>query len=706
MPAQLQYFDMEVITELPKSVFEHIPITQGPNWQPNDIRLVFVTYDRSKPASDGSLLIYNPQTVPPSGFTTAYAQSGSDYGRYIFYLFWQRFAPGFTQSGYLNWNVTGLRWLTAAFITVRGVDPATNPTGASAGFTAQTTDPFKGTLASVSVPFAGAAVLFANSYPGNYLGAGAGPSVVQGCSLNVPVGWTHLVSTPGSGPDFRTYAADLGILAAARNYASSGSTGPVVIPTGWLWPAWEQNSVGTTATVVFVKPAPDVTTSAGDAVSTSTATAGSSSSGNSPHSIAGQAVSRSSATTAFNPLRGYWISDPLLLDGSPVTGSVVRWARNTPAGSTVTVETSINNGASWDLATNNRQVPRLREGDGTTRNVLTRITLTRTSATGGPPTVPYLELRVSLDSGTYELVPIGHGFIEEASIKTASGSTGGGSSSSGGGAGVTGKGGGQSGGGTSIDLHAVDLSAAIKLAGWEQPFIVPVGVTYGEAVKLMVRDRLPSQEAFSIASTEHVVKDLLVYGLEQGQDPWQDIRELAAAVGCECFFDAAGVCVFRPVPDPRRGEPVWVFGVDANPIVDSKRQLTAKQVRNYIVAKGESMSSMNPVCAVAFDADPSSRTYVGKIGKRVQRLTFPKITTQVQAQAAADATLYNSLGVSDTVTITVAPMPGLEPGDPVEVNVPDADVAGTYVINSMTTSLSPAEGQQLVCFRQTTNTGG
>jgi hypothetical protein len=45
-------------------------------------------------------------------------------------------------------------------------------------------------------------------------------------------------------------------------------------------------------------------------------------------------------------------------------------------------------------------------------------------------------------------------------------------------------------------------------------------------------------------------------------------------------------------------------------------------------------------------------------------------------------------------------MPALEPGDVITVNVPDTKAAGTYLINGMTTPLSPAEGQQLTCYRQ------
>lgn len=410
-----------------------------------------------------------------------------------------------------------------------------------------------------------------------------------------------------------------------------------------------------------------------------------------------------SATQVFGGLYGFWISDQIVLPGTPVTGSVVRWTATVPAGATLVVETSVNNGASWDVATNNSQVPRLREGDITTPAVLARITMTRTSLAGQSPKVSFFELLVSVDASVDELIPIGHGMIDKVTVSAGSESAGSSSGSPMSG-GVIGRGGGLTGGGTSITVHATDLSRAVSRNIWQQPFTVPGGLNYGDAVKLMIQDRLPSQTEFSIATTTRQTP-LLVYGLTQGTDPWQDIQELAAAVGFEAFFDAKGVFVFRPVPDPRYGVPVWSFDdVENHSIVEAKRQLSDEQTFNDIVVIGQSSSSQNPVSAEAFDDDPSSPTYIlGPYGRVSQRVTFSLITKQDQAQDAANATLYNSLGAAETVTIVVVPMPALEPGDVIAVTVPETGTTGTYYINSMTTSLSPAEPQQLVCFRQSRN---
>lgn len=413
------------------------------------------------------------------------------------------------------------------------------------------------------------------------------------------------------------------------------------------------------------------------------------------------------AAQVFNPLQAVWISDPVLLPGTPVTGSVVRWTQSAPAaGSTVLVETSINNGASWDKATPNAPVGRLAPGDVTTRQILIRVTFTRLSGSDATPRVTNLEVRAPADSSTDELVPIAHGMVNKVTASVTGGTgSGSGSGSSGGGGtgGISSVGGGQVGGGISLKLHGVDPSRAISRNVWQQPFFIPSGMTYGAAVKAMVADRLPEQTDFSLASTTQLTP-LLIYGVNQGGDPWKDIQELAQAIGYEVFFDAAGVLVFRPTIDPRGGIPVWEFDENFNPtVIDVKRELSDEDTFNYVVVKGESTSTKNPVTAFAFDNDPNSPTYVnGNYGTVATVLTFQNIQTQDQAQQAANATLLNSLGAAETVTIKTVPMPALEPGDVVTVNVQDVLASGTYVINAMTTPLSPAEAQELTCFRQST----
>lgn len=692
MPAQLSFFDMEASVTLPAGFFPPVPVTVGPNWQPGDIRVFCQNWYQPNSAS-GSITWYNPP-----GYTTVNTELNGNVVNGRFGASWRRLQPGDTDTFISYIRPDGFKYWNSAIFTVRGVDPNTAPSiqtfqiaGPTASGAAQ--PPSTIVVSSVAVPSAGTVV--------TWMACAGAPALPGGSGLGVPSGWTNLVATDGSGPTYNPYLIANASIAVAKSFSSSGSTGNISFAMS--------NSIQNTlfGTTIFFKAAPDVSITATAPPSTvATATAATLSTSTAVDITTGSASTTATATTAFNPLYGVWVSDPLTLTGNPVTGSVVRWANTQPLGTTVTVQTSINNGASWDNATVNSVIPRLATGDTATRSVLVRAILTRTNATDPPPHLLTLEVQVSVDAGTDELVPIGHGMIDKVTTSAVGGSTGTGSAtnvvSS---TAVTSRGGGQTGGGTSIKVHVTDLSGSIKRNVWASPFTLPSGLNYGAAAKAMVLNRLPSQADFAIASTQ-VITPLLVYGLTQGGDPWQDIQDLATAIGFEAFFDASGVFTFRPVPDPNVGDPVWVFDEDANPLVsEASRELSSDQTFNHVIVVGQSTSSSNPVSAEAFDNNPSSPTYIlGDYGEVTERLTFSLVTTQDQAQATANALLNNSLGAADTVTIAVVPMPALEPGDIIKINVSDVKANGTYMINSMTTSLSPADPQQLVCFRQSTNT--
>ena len=688
MPAKLQFFDMEILTP-PSGPYIPIPIALGPNWQPGDIRLCFqAAYVENATARLVKL---------PPGYTEVFYSDPWELS-----ISYRRLQPGDTNTFVQYDSASGAYKIwTATMLTVRGAHPSSAPTGAlgGSGPSGQTTIPTMsstgGTAAypSFSIPAAGAAVLWAFTCPGNAVN-------VSAASVGCPAGWTNLVATDSSGATYTPFSGASATMLAAKAFSSSGSSGIADVPYGAEYVA--ALLVGR----AFVPAAPDASATSTAASETDSTVAATGSANISPVATSVPAIEIDSTGTAYNPLQGYWISDPLTLPGDPVTGSVVRWASSIPTGSSVTVETSINNGASWDVATNNRPVSRLQAGDTVTRSVLARISLTRALSTDPAPAVSYLEMQVSNDVGVDELVPIGHGMIDKVTVKAVGGSTGGGSSTGSiGSSAVTSKGGGQTGGGTSIKIHVTDLSRAIKRNVWQQPYVVPKGTNYGAAVKAMVLDRLPSQTEFAISTTTRALETALVYGMDQGGDPWQDIREVAQAVGFEAYFDPRGVFVFRPVPDPRIGEPVFIFDENFNPIVaEASKEFTDEQTFNHIVVTGQSSSSQNPVSAEAFDNDPASRTYIlGDYGQHTQRLIFNNVTSQDQAQDVANAVLFNSLGAAETVTIICVPHPALEPGDVVKIKVSNVKVDGTYMINSMTTPMSPAEAQQLVCFRQSTN---
>lgn len=401
------------------------------------------------------------------------------------------------------------------------------------------------------------------------------------------------------------------------------------------------------------------------------------------------------ASQIFNPLYGYRISDPLVLPGTPVTGSVVRWSGTTPAaGSALSVETSIDNGATWQPAVNGGPVPRLAIGNTATPFVLTRVTMSRLLSSDTSPKLTSLEVQVSCDASVDEVVPVAHGVIVSAKAKIGAGSSSGGS-----GSGVFSRGGGQSGCGLSLRIKCVDPSRYISKNPWGKPFTVATQ-PYEQAFQAMVTNRLPTQETFQVTPANRDIDGPFIYGLGQSTDSWQDIRDLSTAAGCEAFFDVAGVSVFRPVRDPRITTPVWTFDDSSTCTVTAvDRELSDDQTFNYITVKGESTSSQNPVSAVAKDDDPGSPTYyLGRFEQHSTTVTLSTVTTVEQAQAAANAILLGSIGCAETVTITTVPVPPLEVGDVVTVSLGDVKADGRYSIQQGTTPLFGA--QVFTCFRQ------
>lgn len=691
MPAQITYRDQQALTTPPDGYLQAFPFVMGPDWVNNDVRVLFVSGSEADSGGTAEAVTMTPD--PPTGFTQAYALQ-----------------PGFETRGvYTRRLVTGDPDLSVAWfkptswldfmwapLTIRGVDPAVAPI---AGDLTTLMTHFEEnnfiTVGSVTVPAAGEMLFCLWTVPDPESGW---PSWATALGVPTTGNWGHVSATDKSG---NTYNPDNAvtspsILVIGKRFAAAGSTGSVSVPCGvgrhafgGMW--------------LFVRPAPDSSSVAGGVTATVTVGASSSSSTTNPVSIAGPVTAHATVGQAFNGITGYGISPVLNLAGLPVTGSVVEWAATSgSAGSTYKIETSINGGASWDSAVNGKPVPRLNPGDTATPSVLMRITSTRLLIGDTSPKFTYLRLAVTDDESTIELVPVGHGVVDKVTRRRSSTDSGGGGGS-GGGPGVVGKGGGQAGGGRSLTVHAVDLSKLVSANPWSSGFVVQTGENYVDAAVRMLLNRLPTQTQFRLCTTTKVTKEPYIYGLDQGTDPYKDLKEFLLPAGLEPLFDAAGVFVIRQIPDPAFGVPVWTIDDDAHPVItDLSEQLTADQTFNYVTVKGEGTSSKNPVSGVAFDDNPLSPTYIlGDFGEHAVTITLSGLETNDQATAAAKAVLAGSLSGSQVITISMVPNPALEPGDLVLLDLEDPDMSGVFLVNGMTWSPSQAEPMQLICARQT-----
>lgn len=229
MSGEMSFFDMSVSVSPPTGHLQPMPITLGPNWQQNDIRLFFVVGG----GSDGSFALdmsMNPD--PPTGFTSAYSLSAN---RATYGAHYRRLQAGDEDTS-VNWaKPASWEYFWTATLTVRGVSPASNPTGGTLGVTYETSDDTdSATVDSATVPGSGAMILFI----GSVAAPERSPWPHWAVSLGTPTDWTHLVATDKSGDTFDEFDTNPAVLVVGKSYSSSGSTGTITVPASKGSPAF------------------------------------------------------------------------------------------------------------------------------------------------------------------------------------------------------------------------------------------------------------------------------------------------------------------------------------------------------------------------------------------------------------------------------------------------------------------------------------
>lgn len=406
------------------------------------------------------------------------------------------------------------------------------------------------------------------------------------------------------------------------------------------------------------------------------------------------------------PTIGTRVSPPLAIPEGPISGSRIFWDYSAPApfGSGVLVETSVDNGASYQTATSGEQIPRLVVGTSSVRAVLVRVTLFRASSDDLSPRVHSLKVEVDIDDTTNEYVPLGVFTINELDISDTGlaidGYTGNDQSSGGGaGSGTT--------PGIEIDITGNDLSRKISRNQWDAVYTVPTGTNFGVAIASVISNRLPGTQ-FNFASTAQLTPTL-TFGAQGQNDPWADVLDCAESIGMEIFFDTRGICVMRPEPDPDIQESVWTFSDASNPVmVDLSRRITDEDTFNYIIVTGENSSNTDadgnavvPARGVAIDTDPTSPTYYqGPYGTVTYRVSSPLVQTDDQAVTMAQAVLTRHKYATEIVEIDVVPAPFIEPSDIVEVQRDLSKLNGKFLVDGTTIPLGAADPMHLVTRRK------
>jgi hypothetical protein len=249
MATAIQFFDMSCSVTPPTGYVQPLPVTVGPNGQPNDLRLTFIS---ASGASGGAMLEMALQPDPPTGYSAAYSLN---VGHETHGAYYNRLTVGETDTS-VDWDKpTNWQHFMFATLTARGVSPTSTPTGGSLAIN-QTQGDTTAVAASVTVPGPGVMIFFAGTVPNPWVTSGVAPS--WAVSLGAPTGWTNLVATDKSGSTFFQFGTDPSLIVVAKVFTSSGSTGSVSFPSA-------QGAAAFAGLYLFLTASSDVSVSVGSA---------------------------------------------------------------------------------------------------------------------------------------------------------------------------------------------------------------------------------------------------------------------------------------------------------------------------------------------------------------------------------------------------------------------------------------------------------
>ena len=381
--------------------------------------------------------------------------------------------------------------------------------------------------------------------------------------------------------------------------------------------------------------------------------------------------------THLGPLIATWVSPPKAIPEGDNDGSKVEWDVTLFSGNGIKVETSVDNGASFQEVTNGGIVPRL-AGNKAAQAIITKVTLTRRWGADPTPRLHELEVFIAIDASRDEWCPLGVFTLNETNITDGPG-------------------------GVEIELSGYDLSQKLQRNAWERIFTIDAETNFGTAIQQIISNRLPGA-VFNFASTSMATENQLTLGAQGGDsNPLSDCLDIAEKAGMELFLDPTGVWKLQPEPDPEIDSPVWQLNDTSNPVMtEVARRLTDADVANYIIVTGESSSDAEPAYGVAIDDDPTSPTYYqGPIGQVVKRITSELIKDDDQAEIVAQAQLRRRKGGTEVVEIDAVPAAFLMASDIIEVSRDKSKLdKDDVLIDSVSMPLGPQSNMHLVTRRQ------
>lgn len=251
-----------------------------------------------------------------------------------------------------------------------------------------------------------------------------------------------------------------------------------------------------------------------------------------------------------------------------------------------------------------------------------------------------------------------------------------------------------SGQGLHISLDGFDRARKVAKARLPEDYHISAGTPFTVAINNLMIERFP--DVIFLSGSE----DMLTPGIliEQGEDPWEHMQNMAAAIGCDLYFDVLGQAVCAPVrPDLDEDKVDWEFieGDEATLLYLSKR-VSDEGVYSRVVYTGETTSIALPVRGEAFDDDPLSPTYVkGPFGEVTYFASSSFVTTKEQAEAAARRQLAKSVGFYERIETISIVHPAHELGDVIRISRPESRIDSLYAVDKLTIPMVHSRGMNL-----------
>lgn len=248
-----------------------------------------------------------------------------------------------------------------------------------------------------------------------------------------------------------------------------------------------------------------------------------------------------------------------------------------------------------------------------------------------------------------------------------------------------------------LTLELQDRMATIIDSRFMQPRQWLRGITVGEIVNEIVLEVYPDA---TIIYDDDSDQSQLGRSLIAEESRYDMLLTLADGLGKIMYWDGEGRLVFETVPD--ENVPIWTVNAGARGVMTgANRSISREGMYNAIVVMGEGADELEPVRAVAYDAQESSPTFFGGPFGRVPRFyASPFITTQTQAENAAVNMLRRYLGAPYDVGAQAIPNPALKPYDPIRVVLNDG-TREMHVVEAVTIPLTNATASGITTRQST-----